>query len=577
MSDQVKTKTEGGRTHGPGHTEPIYSICQVSELLGVAPIEVVQWLKNGWLPCRQKPNEPIRISQSQLVIFLRNRGIDLEAILAKAVLKESRQARPESPAGVYTPTPPITKPVAAYREALALTGQSQAQMPSAGEPEPELQAEPDDQSDAIELESSPIINDAPVPAAVPMCEAPATPVQSAKVAGQPASAAEKILIDAVRLRATAVHLEIADGAPGLALRIDGAMCRRAIGSPAITGEELARQFKSLLAAPAGGAATQAGKFSLTCSGLKVDFSLFACPTTRGQKIVIGISDPREAEETSTLNLCAADERAIGALLAQPAGIIIVTGQPRGGRAEVLRTFAGRIMKASPKGTISASAVVGPSATPSPQIMEIPGASCVRFDPSGGPSCAQAIGNCASLDADLIVVENLQDPPALAAAAGAAGQGRLILAGMGEASAARALAILREMNLGDWPLAGVLLGVVAVASVRRLCPHCKQRHEPSAATLNAQGFGDQTLHFPLYLAKGCDKCANTGYAGTIPLVSILKVSRPIAAMIRLSQPVEAIEQSAGAMGFRTIRQAAMELLSSGVTSLSQVALACPPEL
>jgi type II secretory ATPase GspE/PulE/Tfp pilus assembly ATPase PilB-like protein len=212
-----------------------------------------------------------------------------------------------------------------------------------------------------------------------------------------------------------------------------------------------------------------------------------------------------------------------------------------------------------------------------QIRELPGVSYVRFDPAGGFSCAQAVQNCASLDADLILAENLQDPPTLLAAARAAEQGRLVLAGMGAASVGSALAVLREMNLSDWPLASVLLGVVAVATVRRLCPHCKQAHEPSAAMLSDLGLGCEKFTLPLYLAKGCPKCAQTGYAGTIPLVSILKTDRIIAAMIRRGEMAEVIEQAGKSSGLRTLRQAAMEHLRSGATSISEVARACPPEL
>jgi general secretion pathway protein E len=561
MPDQIKT--ESANTRRPGQAQAIYSICQVADLLGVAPIEVVQWLKNGWLPCRQKPNEPIQITQAQLVVFLRNRGIDLEAILAKSTSTEPRQARPAIPA--FT-NQPIAKPLTIYKEALALAG------PMANDDD---NYEHEDAPEAVELEPSPV-DEMPQPysAGKPVGQSPDKPAGiSVSQAGLQLSAAEKILHDAAGLRASAVHLEISAGLASLALRIDGAMHSQAFSQPGAKGEELFRQFKALLPAPAGVAVSQSGKFSLTCSGRRVDFSLFACLTTGGEKIVINISDPQKAEATAGLATRDTDEQAIGALLAQPAGIIVAASLPKGGRAEMLRTLAMRLLSASPMGTISSAGTIA-SAMPA---LELPGVSYVKYDSAGGLSCDGALRNCASLDADLILADNLQDPPSLAVAASAAGQGRLVLAGMNAASVASALTILREMNLGDWVLADRLLGVLAIATVRRLCPHCKQAHKPSAATISSLGFSRATIDLPLFTARGCQKCNQTGQAGTIPLLSILKIGRPIAAMLRRGEPVEAIEQAGSLAGMRSIRQAVMELLGSGVISLSDAAKACPPEL
>jgi type IV pilus assembly protein PilB len=574
----------------------------VADLLGVPPLEVVQWLEKGWLPCRRRADEPIRISQSQLVVFLRNRGIDLEAIMAKAVLNEARQAA-KSPAPVAIelpsaaaaakgpPAPSIYERPTARPPSPARAERSQLPPP----PAPSAPAEKVFEDIDFDLSSMPD-DELFAPAAGP--ETPAEiagttePSAAAANVADVADVAEKVLRDAAARRATAVHLEIAGLSLSVRLRIDGAMCDSALCPPATAGRELAAEFKKLAGIPSAAAAGQSGlselsglskRFSLTCSGREIEFSLFACPTTGGEKIVIRLSDPRGAEKADDAALAGlreGDERSIRALLAQPAGIVVVTGLPRGGRSEMLRAMAIRVLNAAPQGAISAAAVDSSSQADS---RELPGVTYVKLDPAAGPDCAQtlqalrAFRACAALDADLILAAGLHDPATLAAAARAAEDGRLVVAGMGAPSAGAALERLREMGLDDWKLASVLLGVVARATVRRLCPRCKRAEEPAEAVMNGLGFRRDELNFPLFSAQGCRQCAETGYVGTIPLVSVLKADRQIAAMIRRGEGTEAIEKAARSAGARTLREVAIEQLRAGFTSLHEAARACPPEL
>jgi type IV pilus assembly protein PilB len=597
MSDSMRTETV--RNPRIGHTEALYSICQVADLLGVPPLEVVQWLEKGWLPCRRRADEPIRISQSQLVVFLRNRGIDLEAIMAKAVLNEARQAAkasapvaielPPATAAKGPPAPSVYERPAARPPSPAREERSQLPAPPAPPQLPPPPAPPAEKVfEDIDFDLSSMPDEelfAPAAAAKTSVEVAGTIEPFA--AG--ADVAEKVLRDAAARRATAVHLEIADRSLSVRLRIDGAMCDSALCPPATAGAELAAEFKKLAGIPSAAAAGQSELsglselskgFSLTCSGREIEFSLFACPTTRGEKIVIRLSDPRgaaKADEAAWAGLREGDERSILALLAQPAGIVVVAGLPRGGRCEMLRAMALRVLNAAPRGAVSAAAV--DSSSPA-DWRELPGVTHVKLDPAAGPDCAQALRAfqaCAALDADLILAPRLQDPATLAAAARAAEEGRLILAGMGAPSAGAALERLREMGLDDWKLASVLLGVVARGTVRRLCPRCKRAEEPAEAALHDLGFRRDELDFPIFSAQGCRQCAETGYVGTIPLVSVLKADRQIAAMIRRGEGAEAIEKAARSSGGRTLREAAMEPLRAGFTSLHEVARACPPEL
>jgi len=261
--------------------ERLYTAYQVAELLGATPGEVHEWMQKGWLPFKRYPDGPVRVSQRGLLSFLRERGIDIEQIIAEA-------------------------------------GHQDLQEPSNVEVQP-----------------------APEPPAAPVEPARLVGPEPADPAAQVAQA---ILADAVSSRATHVHLEPQPGSLALRLRIDGVIREKANFRRRLP-RGLAPHLLARLKQWAGlegtrPAPVRTGSFSRTVEGRAVKVALSATATSHGDRLVLRIRDPAQARPTlCELDLDDEDEQSFRGMLAERSGLIVLAGPRDIGRAKALLAMA----------------------------------------------------------------------------------------------------------------------------------------------------------------------------------------------------------------------------------------------
>lgn len=473
----------------------LYTVYQVADLLGSTPGQVLEWVRSGRIPSQGEGGQS-RIPEAGLVRFLQSEGIDIEQVLAKAVLA------------------------------------------AAPRPAPVAVAE--------------VIDDA------------------GAAAGDPAERlAEAILKDAVARRAEAIHLEPFGGGLALRLRVDGALQEKVnfrLRLPPTIAQGLIAHFekRAHLSAEAS-AAHGSGHFTASLGGTEVRFRVSACPTRRGRRLVIFVTDggaPRLG--LKELGLGAGEEAVLRRLLEERCGLLLLTGRPRSGATATLRALAAEL--AGPQrslfwiGMAEQDGLGDASQVPS------------RRDGLGGAETVQA---ASEQDADAIVLDGIWDAPTLAAAAEAALAGSLVLGRVHEKTPAAALQLLRTTGLAPWRLATALLAVAAQTTVRTLCPACKRETAPSAADLERLGLRRVDLGFAPFVPGGCGQCANTGYGGRTGVFSILEVNDEVAMLLRDGADMAAISGAARRAGMRTLREAGMELARRGETSLEELARVITP--
>ncbi len=405
-----------------------YSIYQVADLLGATPAEVNEWIEKGWLACERPVGGGARITERGLMEFLKQRGVDVETVMAKAILR----------AGGGGPPPPAP--------------------PRA----PEVRS-------------------------LPSGQGPAAPVEAPSEGAAAEQIAEAILRDAVGRGASAIHLEPEKGGLALRLRIDGVLHDKVnfrLRLPPSAAPALIDRFKVLgKLDPSQRRRPQAGTFVVPIEGREIAFAISTVPSVHGERTVIRVRDPERLLPTlEELELPGGQCRRLRALLSEGSGLILVAAPSRRQRSLMLRALA-RELSGPHRSLVAMQLADGP---------EIPGASQLRVDAPGGASCAEAAAALDGQDADAAVVEEVRDSPTAKALVRLAGDGAMALAGVSGRSAARAVAGFSELCGEPYLLSTTLLAVVEPRTARRLCDACKRRLEDDGARLRQAGLSTEAM-------------------------------------------------------------------------------------
>lgn len=486
--------------------ERLYTAYQVTNLLGVTLAEVVGWMQRGRLVFQRLPDGAVRIPGKALIRFLKREGIDLETIVAKFALREE-EPMPAGDLHEQTLRLPVTEGVS---EGFASTS------PSSGQTE-----------DAA------------------------------------SQVAEAILRNAVAKRVSGVHLESRQDGLALRVRIDGTLHDKVnfkARLPKALAPQLIAHFKSLAGVDAEERQRpQTGCFRSNFDGREVTFHLATCPALHGEKLLIHVLDPAAAPSLSQIGLSSEDESLIRDLSAQPAGMILAAGPPRSGRATTLRAIL-RELNTRQRDIVAIEKYAH---------IELEGINQSQVNLEVGFGFAEAVRAFGRQDPDVIMVEDIRDPQTARAALEVATDGRMVLGAVSARNCSQAMKMMLEADVERWPLASVLLAIVAHRTVRKLCGECKSQVEPSSELTERLRRCGQEVNFPVQAGRGCDCCSNTGYSGETGLFSIMHVNETIASLIRQGAEAKDIELVAVRSGMRHLGQVGLEKVRSGETSLEEI--------
>jgi len=564
--------------------ERLFTIHQVGDLLGASPREVWEWIRRGWLNSQQLPDGPIRISERALVGFLKDRGIDLGQLMVSTAASgeqaaDASEAPREAPPRPETPDlPPAAAAQQRADEDLTvremLTGdRALPAAPPDGDEAPadeapaETPAQEADETEGTELaQEVDTAQDAEITqeaAPAPAAEAAGEDVSAMDGASQVAGA---ILADAVAHGASHIHLESRAEGLALRLRVDG-LLREKPNFPRRLPEGLAGglverllQWAGVSEAPT--ARARCGSFTRAIDGRRVTFALSAVPAAAGPRLVLAVHD-REVPPAGLLQLPLAEgtrRRLEEVLSATDGGLILVAAPGLAAARPVLRALAAALR--APQRCVLTIEAAGDA--------EIDAACRLRTDPPAGWSFPAAARSLAGQDADAVVIEQLRDPVTATAALEAALAGGTVLGGLRAATASAALALLAEMELEPWPLASAVKAVLSARSVRRLCPRCRKAVETPEELPAEIGIAREQLGGELHEPVGCERCGNTGYAGTIPLTSVLIPGPALVRLIRSRSPAEELDAACRRAQSDGLVQLAAQQLREGATSLEEIA-------
>ena len=351
-----------------------------------------------------------------------------------------------------------------------------------------------------------------------------------------------LLTQALREGASDIHIEPFEQISVVRFRIDGTLRdvvrpRKGIHASLISRIKIMAQLDI-----AEKRLPQDGRITLRVGGKPIDVRVSTLPTGHGERAVLRLLD-KEAGRLSLHKLGMSDavQRQFDQLIAQPHGIVLVTGPTGSGKSTTLYAALSRLN----------AATTNILTVEDPIEYEVDGVGQTQVNPRIDMTFAKALRAILRQDPDVIMIGEIRDLETAQIAVQASLTGHLVLATLHTNDAPAAVTRLLDMGIEPFLLSSSLLGVVAQRLVRKLCTHCRR-------------FDGQH-----WQAVGCAECGQTGYQGRVGIYELMLTTEQIRAQIHEQSSEAAIRAAAQHDGMRTMREDGERWLADGTTTLTEL--------
>lgn len=374
---------------------------------------------------------------------------------------------------------------------------------------------------------------------------------------------DEILERAVAVGATDIHLETERDQLRVRLRVDGYL-RRDQRLPLSMAPAIISRIKILAGLDiADRRLPQDGRANIRIGNSEADLRVAVMPTMYGETAVLRLllRDSRLLE-FSRIGMTRKDQTAFETLLAEPNGIVVVTGPTGSGKTTTLATAISMLNDPARK-------IV---TVEDPIEYQIAGIHQTQIKPAIGLTFANALRSFLRHDPDIIMVGEMRDRETASIGIQAALTGHLVLTTLHTNSASDAVVRLIDMGIEPYLLGSSLRGVLGQRLVRKLCERCKAPDAPAlesalklAASRGLSFSGDARFH----AANGCDACGHTGYRGRIGIFEVMCAGEELRALIRHDPNPATISELAQRGGMTLMLQDGLEKCAQGLTSVEEV--------
>jgi len=372
----------------------------------------------------------------------------------------------------------------------------------------------------------------------------------------------KILLDAIKRGASDIHFEPYERYFRIRTRLDGVLSEVA-QPPVVLANKVCARLKVMSRMDiAERRVPQDGRIKMRLSKSRaIDFRVNTCPTLFGEKIVLRILDPSSAKlGIDVLGYEEAQKQLYLKHLNKPYGMILVTGPTGSGKTVSLYTGI-NILNTEDRNISTAE---------DPAEINLPGINQVNVNPKVGLTFASSLKAFLRQDPDIIMVGEIRDLETAEIAIKAAQTGHLVLSTLHTNDAPKTLTRLVDMGVKPYAIATSVSLIIAQRLGRRLCDNCKEVRDVPAGALLKEGFKEAQIKAGLTIfgPKGCKQC-NEGYKGRVGIFQVMEVSESMGRIIMEGGNAIQIADQAQKEGVLDLRQAGLNKVKDGVTSLEEV--------
>ena len=410
-------------------------------------------------------------------------------------------------------------------------------------------------------------------------EAEPSDQQAAQIDNALVKLVNKIIVEAVEQKASDIHIESNPAGKDMRVRFrkDGVL---------VTYQELPSRLRGPIVSRikimsrldiTERRKPQDGKIEFRRFGpIDVDLRVATIPTSGGlEDIVLRVLASANAVPLDKLGFDADALAAIKRLVDRPHGLFLVCGPTGSGKTTTLHSILAYLNTSELKIWTAEDPI---------EIVQ-PGLRQVQMHAKIGWNFAAAMRSFMRADPDVIMVGEMRDAETTKMGIEASLTGHLVLSTLHTNSAPESVVRLLDLGMDPFNFADALLGVLAQRLVRKLCPKCKLKVEPSAAELEElmrEYAGDTEVdaakvfkklradkRFTLYRPNGCAECDKTGYKGRMGLYELMVADAAVKRLIQTRAPVTEIVAAAAAGGMRTLKQDGIAKVLQGLTDMVQV--------
>jgi type IV pilus assembly protein PilB len=368
-----------------------------------------------------------------------------------------------------------------------------------------------------------------------------------------------ILGQAVAEGASDIHFEPEEGEMRIRFRIDGVLQETArVPKRMVAGVVSRIKIMSDLDI-AEKRIPQDGRVTIKLEDRRIDLRVTTLPTQTGEGASVRILDESAALRTlNDLGLEGEARLRFENAFRKPYGAVLVTGPTGAGKSSTLYAALQDI-----NGVDRHIVTIE-----DPVEFRLSGVNQIGVNRKAGLTFATGLRSVLRADPDVIMVGEVRDAETARIAIEAALTGHMVLTTLHTNDAPGAITRLQEMGIESFLTSSALECVVAQRLARTLCPHCKRRAVATKAALEESGFRVGT-DVEVYEPVGCSRCNGTGYRGRMGIYSVMVLTERIKELVVNLAPEADIASAAIEEGMLTLRQAGMEKVRSGVTSVQEV--------
>jgi general secretion pathway protein E len=375
------------------------------------------------------------------------------------------------------------------------------------------------------------------------------------------------IYDALKVQASDIHLECDVASLVIKYRIDGVL----VQAGQVQGLQMAEQIISRIKVLADldiaeRRVPQDGRFKVRVKGSEIDFRVSIMPNIFGEDAVLRLLDRRAltaaaaALRLESLGLNSDAIVQIRRLAAKPHGMLLVTGPTGSGKTTTLYAAITEINTGRDK----IVTIEDPVEYRLPRVLQIP------VNEKKGLTFARGLRSILRHDPDKILIGEIRDDETAQIAVQASLTGHLVFTTVHANNVFDVVGRFLHMGVDPYSFAAALNGIVAQRLLRLNCTHCAVEVQADPQDLRDSGLTEQAVQGWRFKAgAGCGHCRGTGYKGRKAVAEVLILNDAMREMICTRAPVSRMKEEAAQNGFRLAREAALELVRLGETTLTEL--------
>lgn len=371
---------------------------------------------------------------------------------------------------------------------------------------------------------------------------------------------DRILTQAMRDRASDVHIEASEECVRVRFRIDGAL-KEILQLPVSIGPGLVSRIKIMANMNiVERRRPQDGQLTITIDGKEVDVRVATVATIMGENCVMRILDKtRSLFRLNDLGMPGDTHAAYSKLVRSPFGMVLCAGPTGSGKTTTLYATLSEVSNP----TLNVMTIEDPVEYIFPSINQI------QTNEQAGLNFATGLKSILRQDPDVILVGEIRDVETTRVAVQSALTGHFVISSMHATDSVSALHRFLDMGIESFLVASSVLAVVGQRLLRRICPSCKT---PYTLTDEERIFYEESggPHKDVfYQGTGCNFCSDTGYKDRIGIYELLIMTPEIKRLIVGWATQEELRTLAVKQGMRTLSQEAISLVAQDITSVAEV--------